>query len=110
MSIQYNRMMNDNYYLHFLLIISIQHSRSLLVLGDIIAVMPTSSHLPRKLERFSHSQRGRMLILLICVTCYLAYQVISAVYGVTIIENLTFKVSASYLELRGQCLQECRFT
>ena len=89
-----------------MLIFAIENLRGLLILGDAVAVMAAGGDLPSKLHRFAHGKRGGMLLFLFRVSSELAHEVLARVDGITVVEDLTIKVSRPDGQLASKGFEE----
>ena len=87
-------------------VVFVEHGRGLLVLCNIIAVVAARAHLPRKLQGFAHREDGRMQLLLVRVGGQLADQVLAAVDGVAVVEDLALQVRRADDQLPRKSFQE----
>jgi hypothetical protein len=93
--------------LAFGFVVAVQDLRRFLVLGDAVAVVPAGGHHPREVQRLVHGQRGGVLVLLVHVTGDLADEVLAAVGGIPVVQDLAVEVGGSHVQLPRQGFQKC---
>lgn len=72
------------------LVALVKESGGFCILRRSVAMVTTGSHSPRKLQRFPHSERGSVDLLLVHVVRNLAHKVLAGINRVAVVKNFSF--------------------